>query len=123
MDGAGAVSPLSVAIGDFDGDSAPDLAMIGSSRDSILVVMLVSGGRRGSGGASGVEPRLFFLVRPFAASISEPQVVYLLTKHPGKISDDFTLKTDGVNVVSFEKTSSIYYLDKGQIRKFEDSED
>lgn len=123
MDSAGAISPLSTAIGDFDGDSAPDLAMIGSSRDSISIVMLVSGGKRGSGGASGVEPRLFLLIRPFASSIHEPQVSYLLTKHPGKVSGDFTLKSDGVNVVSFEKASSIYYLDNGKLRQFEDSED
>jgi len=123
MDSGGVVSPLSVAIGDFDGDSVPDLAMIGSSRDSTAIVMLVSDGRRGSGGGSVPERKLFFLVRPFPTSMSGPQVVYLLTQHSGKVSDDFTLNSDGVMVVSFEKTSSIYYLDKGQLKEFSDSED
>jgi hypothetical protein len=109
--------PLSVTLGDFDGDSVPDIAMIGFARDSVAAVVVLS-----SGGARAI-PKLVFIAHPRSASVSLPQYTYLSPQGPAKISDEFSLRTDGVRLVVFDKTSGLYYFENGQLREFRDSED
>jgi hypothetical protein len=109
--------PLSVVAGDFDGDSVSDVAMIGGSRDTLAVTMLLSNA------SSPGKPRLLFLGQRWAAKFTDPQDLYLGLLRPSRISDEFVLRTDAVRVEVFEKTGSVYYLEGGKLRDFSTSEE
>jgi hypothetical protein len=112
-----AASPLSVVVGDFDQDSVPDFAMVGSAKDTGAVVLLLSNARVGG------KPRLIFIGRPWSVKIGDAEDLYLSPRHPSKLSNDFVLHADAVSVEIFEKTSSVYYIENGQLREFATSED
>ncbi|HJQ53984.1 MAG TPA: hypothetical protein VJ825_09080 [Gemmatimonadaceae bacterium] len=112
-----AAKPLSVVIGDFDADSIPDAAMIGDSRDSLAMVMVISNKK------GGAKPRLLLFFRPQAYNPAYAHYDYLSPKKPGRLSPDFVLRADGVEYVVYDKTSSVYYLDNGVLRKFTESEE
>jgi hypothetical protein len=111
-------APLSVAIGDFDGDSKADIAMKGIARDSAATVFVL--GRS----ATRPEPRLIFVGRPQLADRATPEWVFLVLVRPGPItefdegqgSQVLQLRTEAVEVVYFEKASEVYYLIGGELR-------
>jgi hypothetical protein len=116
-------SALSVVVGDFNGDSRRDVAMRGGSRDSSATVFLLAP-------SDGRPPRLIFIGRPQQIFPSEREWVYLRPVHPGthtgfeeaEGSAPLNLRTDAVEVVAFEKASTIVFLENGTLQRFSTSD-
>jgi hypothetical protein len=113
-----AAAPLSVVIGDFDGNGRKDIALIGVSRDSVAKFMLLaaSSGNRG--------PRLIHLVPQQLATPQYPESLYFSPLYPSRLSNGFDLRTDGIKFEAFEKGETLYYLDReGRLQHLDMSED
>jgi hypothetical protein len=106
-----AASALSVVIGDFDGDARTDIAMIGTSQDSVAQIILLA--RSDSTG----KPRLLFLGPQQSATPQYPEMTYFSPLHASRLPNGFSLRTDGVRVIEFEQTQVLYYLDRGVLRQ------
>ena len=107
--------PLSVVVGDFDGDGRRDAAMMGTSRDTSATVMVLAGSDRNS--------RLLYIHRPLRSVRTWPAETYLrfVRRGPLKVVGEMTivipLRGDAVEVVGFEKGSVLYYLDGSMLRE------
>ena len=118
-----AMSALSVVVGDFNGDGRRDAAMRGISRDSSAAVFLLAP-------SDGASPSLIFIGRPQQIFPAEREWVYLKPVRAGTLkgfgeaegSGPLTLRTDAVEVVAFEKASTVVYLEKGTLRRFSTSD-
>lgn len=113
---------LSIVLGDFNGDSKQDVAMLGHSENRELTVMVLAA-TAGQG-----QSRLFVVSRGGDAAKGEPGY-YLNLVRPQRIranaeleSDELVLRTDAVQVVVPEKASSIFFLDNGVIREYTTSD-
>jgi hypothetical protein len=114
---------LSVVVGDFNGDSRRDVAMRGASRDSSATVFLLAP-------SNGRSPSLIFIGRPQQLFPSEREWVYLKPVHPGthkgfeeaEGTAPLNLRTDAVEVVAFEKASTIVFLENGKLQRFSTSD-
>lgn len=114
-------APLSVVIGDFDGDSTADVAMLGSAGDTVVTVFLLSPHSRDA------SPRLLYIDRPRAdPTPGEKSSTYLELVRPGKITafdedagepPSFHLLTDAVSIVYFEQAGEVAYVDRGVVRR------
>lgn len=110
-------APLSIAIGDFNGDTKRDVAIVGKSRGTPVFVMLLQD--------SGLlpEPRIVFLSRPLPGSGTNVGEYRLHSFKPQRIrspdNPQFTLDlhTDSIWVET-ESLSTIWYWDNGTIRQF-----
>lgn len=110
-------SPLSVVIGDFDGDSRPDIAMMGTSLDSVAQIILL---------ARPAEPgntQLFFLDPRRLDMPQYPKWMYLAPLAPSRLPNGFELRTAGLRSIVFDKAEVIFYLDRGALRKAYTGED
>ena len=110
-------SAVSVVIGDFDGDSKRDIAMVGTSSATPVLIMLLAKS------AANADPRLVFLSRPDPGTPSSLGSQYLEFVGPGRIAspDDkknvLDLRTDAIRVIG-ENLAEIVYLDRGAVRSF-----
>lgn len=104
-------APLSVVIGDFNGDARPDIAMIGTSGDRQAKVILVA-----KSGSSG-KPLLYFIGPERKATPEYPEFMYLQLLRPSTLSNGYVLRSDGVRLEIFDKAETLYYLDKGVLRE------
>ena len=110
-------APLSVVIGDFDGDSRLDIAMMGTSLDSVARIMLLARP------APPQNTQLFFLGPPQLATPQYLQSQYLAPLQPSRLPNGFELRTAGVKSVVFDKTEVLFYLDQGSLRRAFTSDD
>ena len=103
----------SVVVGDFDGDSLQDVAMLGTSRNSPVLFMLLA--KADSAG------RTIFLIEP--ASPPDSRAYRLAFVGPQRLQspdnkDYFVdLRTDAIHLQS-ESVSTVCYLDHGTLRWF-----
>ena len=106
-------SANSVVIGDFDGDALQDVAMVGTSRNSAVLFMLLA--KPDSAG------RTIFLIEP--ASPPDSPAYRLGFVGPQRLQspdnkDYFVdLRTDAIHLQS-ETVSAVCYLDHGSLRWF-----
>lgn len=106
-------SAYSVVVGDFDGDSLEDVAILGTSRNSPVLFMLLA--KADSAG------RRIFLIEP--ASPPDPGAYRLGFVGPQRLQspdnkDYFVdLRTDAIHLQS-ESVSAVCYLDHGTLRWF-----
>lgn len=106
-------SAYSVVVGDFDGDSLQDVAMLGTSRNSPVLFMLLA--KADSAG------RTIFLIEP--ASPPDSRAYRLAFVGPQRLQspdnkDYFVdLRTDAIHLQS-ESVSAVCYLDHGTLRWF-----
>jgi hypothetical protein len=105
-------APLSVAVGDFDGDGRADLAMIGNFRDSTARILLVSNRQTGTG------PRLVFLGPRWPAVRMGDNDTYLRRADRSVLQRD----ADGVEEITEGKGAVIFYLDHGTLRMVQTSD-
>lgn len=110
-------SPLSIVVGDFNGDSVRDVAMIGESEHTPSFIFLL-------GKSDSVpEPRVVSILRPVPNVPTDLRSYYIQSvapqriSYPGSPETILDLKTDAIHAVS-ENVSTIYYLDHGQVRAF-----
>jgi hypothetical protein len=109
---------LSAAIGDFDGDSAIDVAILGNSRDSTAAVFVLAPSRMRQ------QPKVIFIRRPRPADHLNLESTYLNLVRAGPVrvfdeddkSPPFRLKTDGVELAYFEKGAEVVFLDHGTVQ-------
>ncbi len=109
---------LSAAVGDFDGDSTRDVAMMGVSRDSSATVFVLSRSR------ARERPQLIFIKGPRPADHLNREWIYLNLVHAGPIrpfdedgkSEPFKIPADSVEVGYFEKGAEVFFLDQGLLR-------
>jgi hypothetical protein len=109
---------LSAAIGDFDGDSTSDVAILGNSRDSTAAVFVLAPSRVRQ------QPRVIFIRRPRAADHLNRVSTYLNLVRAGPVrvfdeddkSPPFQLKTDGVEFAYFEKGAEVFFLEHGVVQ-------
>jgi hypothetical protein len=107
----------SAAIGDFDGDSTSDVAIMGNSRDSTATLFVLGQSR------SRQRPQIIFITRRRPTDHSNPEWQYLRTVHPGPVqvfdedgkSPPFELKTDAVQVVYYGKGAEVFFLEHGAV--------
>ena len=110
-------SPLSIVVGDFNGDSVRDVAMIGESEHTPSFIFLLGKSDRIA------EPRVVSILRPVPNSPTDLRSYYIQSvvpqriAYPGSPETILDLKTDAIHAVS-ENVSTIYYLDHGQVRTF-----
>lgn len=110
-------TPMAVVAGDFDGDSRRDLAMVGVSENTPVLIMLLANSQ------TSASPKLVFLLRPKPNTPTSLGSDYLDFVAPKRITspDDTTvvldLHADAVNIVG-PNVSEIAYLDHGVIRWF-----
>lgn len=110
-------SPLSTVVGDFNGDSVRDVAMIGDSENTPAFIFLLAKSD------SVPEPRVVSVLRPVPNVPTDLRSYYIQSvapqriAYPGSPEAILDLKTDAVHAVS-ESVSTIYYLDRGQVRTF-----
>jgi len=109
--------PLSVVIGDFDGDGQRDAAMMGVSRDTSATVMVLARSDSTSGS------QLLYIHRPLRSVRTWPAETFLrfVRRGPLTVKGEMTvvipLRADALEVVGYEKGSVLYYLDGGVLRK------
>ena len=109
--------PLSVVVGDFDGNGRQDAAMMGTSRDTSATVMVLAGSDRNS------SSYLRYIHRPLQSVRTWPAETYLrfVRRGPLKVVGEMTivipLRGEAVEVVGFEKGSVLYYLDGSVLRE------
>lgn len=115
-------SLLSVVLGDFNGDSKRDIAMLGNAENRESIVMLLASS------ATGGPAQLLVIARGGVAAKGDPGY-YLNLVRPQRIKanrelerEALDLRTDAVQVVVPEKASSIFFLDGGVIREYTTSD-
>jgi hypothetical protein len=109
---------LSAAIGDFDGDSTSDVAILGNSGDSTAAVFVLAPSRVRQ------QPKVIFIRRPRAADHLNRESTYLNLVRAGPVrvfdeddkSPPFQLKTDGVEFAYFEKGAEVVFLEHGVVQ-------
>jgi hypothetical protein len=109
---------LSAAIGDFDGDSTSDVAILGNSRDSTAAVFVLT--------PSPVRQhaKVIFIMRPRPTDRLNRESTYLnrVPAGPVRVFDEddknppFRLKTDGVEFAYFEKAAQVFFLEHGTVQ-------
>jgi len=110
-------SPLSIVVGDFNGDSVRDVAMIGESEHTPSFIFLLAKSD------SIAEPRVVSILRPVPNVPTDLRSYYIQSvapqriAYPGSPESILDLKTDAIHAVS-ENVSTIYYLDHGAVRTF-----
>ena len=110
-------SPLSVVVGDFNGDSVRDVAMIGDSDNTPAFIFLLAKSD------SIAEPRVVSILRPVPNSPTDLRSYYIQSvapqriAYPGSPQTILDLKTDAIHALS-ENVSTIYYLDHAKVRTF-----
>jgi hypothetical protein len=110
-------SPLSVVVGDFNGDSGRDVAMIGDSDNTPAFIFLLAKSD------SIPEPRVVSILRPVPNVPTDLRSYYIQSvapqriTYPGSPESILDLKTDAIHARS-ENVSTIYYLDHGKVRTF-----
>jgi hypothetical protein len=106
----------SVVVGDFNGDSALDVALEGRSNETSATVMLLSKS------TNTQTPQLVVLTRSEAAPTDK--VAYLGLLHPQDIKDPYSLEvavnlhSDGVQRVVSYQSSIVYYLENGTLKQY-----
>jgi hypothetical protein len=110
-------SPLSVVVGDFNGDSRRDLAMIGDSENTAAFIFLLAASDSVS------EPKIVSIQRPVPNTPTDLRSYYIQyvapqkIAYPGSPETVLVLRNDAIHAVS-EDVSTIYYLDHGAVRAF-----
>jgi len=110
-------SPLSVVIGDFNGDSRRDIAVIGDSENTPAFFILLGKSD------SIAEARIISILRPVPNRPTNLRSYYIEYVGPERIAypDNpkhvLNLRTDAIHAVS-EDVSTIYYLLRGEVRTF-----
>jgi hypothetical protein len=110
-------SPLSVVVGDFNGDSVRDVAMIGDSENTPAFIFVLAKSD------SVPAPRVVSILRPVPNVPTDLRSYYIQSvapqriTYPGSPESILDLKTDAIHAVS-ENVSTIYYLDHGAVRTF-----
>jgi hypothetical protein len=118
---------LSVAVGDFNGDTKRDVAMEGISGDRFATFFLLSATNPKS------PPTLLYFRRPDnnTWSLTDRSFIFYLTLvRPGRVTgfadDDETpvldLKHDAIDLGAFEKASELYYIENGVVKVFTTSD-
>jgi hypothetical protein len=110
-------TPLSIVLGDFNGDSAQDVAMLGESDSTPALILVLARS------AKMPEPRLVWVMRP-APHTSGGLPTYYLERvgpqtltYPDNPKIKLELRTDGIYAFN-ESVSTVYYLKDGQVRTF-----
>ena len=110
-------SPLSVVVGDFNGDSKRDVAIIGDSQNTAAFIFLLAKSD------SVPEPRIVSIERPVPNTPTSLRTYYIQfvgperIEYPGSPKTVLDLRTDAIHAVS-ENVSTIYYLHRGEVRTF-----
>jgi hypothetical protein len=110
-------TPLSIVLGDFNGDSAQDVAMLGESDSTAAFIIVLARS------ATVREAQLVSIQRPLRHTVSDLPTYYLEHVSPQTfISPDnpkykLELRTDAIHANS-ENVSTIYYLKNGQVHTF-----
>lgn len=110
-------SPLSVVVGDFNGDSIRDVAMIGDSENTPAFIVILGKSD------SIAEPRVISILRPVPNTPTDLRSYYIQyvapqrIAYPGSPETVLDLRNDAIHAVS-ESVSTIYYLDHGKVRTF-----
>jgi hypothetical protein len=119
---------LSVAVGDFDGDSKRDIAMEGISGELYASFFLLSAS------ASRAQPALLYFRPPSSSAWvkAEKSVInYFTLVRPGKVSGFseeegdtpvLSLHHDAIDFGIFEKASELYYIENGVVQVFTTSD-
>jgi hypothetical protein len=109
--------PLSVAVGDFDGDGQQDAAMTGVSRDTSATVLVLAR-------PDAISRRqIVYIHRPLRSVRTWPASTFLRLVRRGPFTVEIEVKAvialpaDAVEWVGFEKGSVLYYLDRGKLRE------
>jgi hypothetical protein len=113
-------SPLSVAVGDFNGDSRQDIIMVGRSQNTPVFLMLLGKSEQIK------QPRLIVISRPAAGTPTDIDSHYLeligprRIKNPDDSTSFFELRTDGVLVQNArdEKIYAIYFWNHGEVLQY-----
>jgi hypothetical protein len=103
-----------VVLGDFNGDSATDVAMDGANAETWAFFLLLSKSD------SLPEPRMLFAwkAEPHPPDIESWLGVVHPQKFPGNSeTDPFTLRTEGVVYGVSDKGGAIYYVENGVLSK------
>jgi hypothetical protein len=110
--------PLSVVIGDFDGDGRRDVAMMGVSRDTSATVMVFARSDSVHGN------QILYIHRPLRSVRTWPAETFLRLVRRGPLTVEgedkpfvIPLRADAVEVVGYEKGSVLYYLEGGVLRQ------
>jgi hypothetical protein len=106
----------SVVVGDFDGDGQSDVAMIGISRDSMAVVMLLTN----ASGARG--PMLLFMNRPRPSGGSGKSGVVLRIADRQLISKELNPHREAVEEEAVGQGAVVFYVDRGVLRQLQTSD-
>jgi hypothetical protein len=109
---------LSAAIGDFDGDSTPDVAILGNFRDSTAAVFVLAPSRIRQ------RPEIIFIGRTQPTDHLNRESTYLNLVRAGPVrgfdeddkSPPFQLKTDGVEFTYFGKGAEVFFLKDGVVQ-------
>lgn len=117
-------SAMSVAVGDFNGDGRPDVAMEGTAGDSVAAFFLLASPDSGS------IPQLIYMYPTQKAWNFEPSINYMTLVRPGKLHgfeevegpEPLTLRTDAIEWAAFGKASEIYFLEGGVLKRFTTSD-
>jgi hypothetical protein len=110
-------SPLSAVVGDFNGDSRRDVALIGDSGGTPAFVFLLAKSD------SIAEPRIISILRPVPNTPTDLRSYYIQfvgprrITYPGDPKTVLDLRTDAVHAIN-ESVSTIYYLHQGEVRTF-----
>lgn len=118
---------LSVAVGDFNGDSTRDVAMEGIAGDTFAAFFLLSASK------SQPQPALLYFRAPVKGTWSQTAKSfsnYFTLVRPGKVSgfsedDDvpvLNLHHDAIDFGYFEKASELYYIENGVVKSFTTSD-
>jgi hypothetical protein len=110
-------SALSVVVGDFNGDSKLDVAMLGEAEKTPVIFMLLAKSERNP------APAIVFILRPPPNTPSVVARAYIKRVRPQRIEDPdhqrpaLDLRTDAINMFH-DEASTIIYLDSGVVRWF-----
>jgi hypothetical protein len=113
-------SPLSVVVGDFNGDSRQDLVMVGRFQNTPIFLMLLGKSEPTK------QAQLIVIARPEPGTPTEIDTNYFEHVGPHRIKnpDDptsfFDLRTDGVLVQNAhdDKIYAIYFWDHGEVQQY-----
>jgi hypothetical protein len=110
-------TPLSIVLGDFNGDSSQDVAMLGESDSTPALIIVLARS------AKTPEPRLVWVMRPAPHTSGGLPTYYLehlgpqTLTYPDHPKIKLELRTDGIYALN-ESVSTVYYLKDGQVRTF-----
>jgi len=118
---------VSVVVGDFNGDSRRDVAMEGIAGDAFVIFFLLSASD------SNARPTLLYFHMPSPGSAQyarQANTDYLTLVPKGKVAGFaeegdapiLDLRTDAVELAMFEKSSEIFYIEKGAVQIFATSD-